>query len=399
MRECLAVHVRNPYDRIRSFFVRSHLNSNCCRMEAQRESPEFELLLCSARTEIDAPVAQRMQHLLEENLDWQALLSLASYHRVLPLLYRSLKTTSLEAQVPSDVAAYLRRALHMTAGFNLSLLKELGRVLALFDAAGISVIAFKGPVLAQSVYGSLGLRPSWDLDLFIPEERYDEVEALLVQAGYRPSQKVQDLSRFGKAAYLQISRQCPFGRAGKYALDVHTGLMPPGYLLPTSFAAYLERSETLEIAGVQMQSFAPEDLLQILCYHGVKNRWEALKHVCDIAELVRAYPELDWGEVRARARAARGERILDLGLCLAHELLGAPVPPGVLEEATAEVRDLARQVEGRLPRQVELGLAEYPERFWFHLKVQETWSTKARYCLYALARKVHGSLFQVQMET
>ena len=53
---------------------------------------EKDLLLCCARTTMDADSAARIRVLLRDDIDWSALLQTALRHGVMPLLYRSLST-------------------------------------------------------------------------------------------------------------------------------------------------------------------------------------------------------------------------------------------------------------------------------------------------------------------
>src|SRR5262249_24072686 len=63
--------------------------------------------------------------------------------------------------------------------------------------------------------------------------------------------------------------------------------------------------------------------------HGGKHRWEYLVWLCDIAELIRCYPALNWTEAIERATRLRGRRILLLGALLARDILGAELPKAV----------------------------------------------------------------------
>ena len=84
----------------------------------------------------------------------------------------------------------------------------------------------------------------------------------------------------------------------------------------------------------------------ILCMHGAKHLWKNLGWICDVAELLRGQPALNWDQVRHEARRLRSERLLQLGLQLAERLLQAPLPSDVLREARRDAigRVLADQV-------------------------------------------------------
>src|SRR5436309_13551345 len=85
----------------------------------------------------------------------------------------------------------------------------------------------------------------------------------------------------------------------------------------------MARARETTIAGVKTWPLAVEDLLLILCMNGAKDQWRSLKCVCDVAELLRAHPDLDIGTALARARSTHTLRILSVGLELARGLFGA----------------------------------------------------------------------------
>ena len=85
-------------------------------------------------------------------------------------------------------------------------------------------------------------------------------------------------------------------------------------------------------------TFSAEDLLEILCVQVIKDCWERrqqlehLSKVCDIAEHLRAHPQLEWSRVFQSAQQKGLQRIVHCALILARELLGAELPPQVLSK-------------------------------------------------------------------
>jgi len=59
--------------------------------------PEAELLLCTARTSMDAPAAARIRPLLSGAFDWDCLVETALRHGTIPLLYWQLSHTCPDA--------------------------------------------------------------------------------------------------------------------------------------------------------------------------------------------------------------------------------------------------------------------------------------------------------------
>ena len=77
-----------------------------------------------------------------------------------------------------------------------------------------------------------------------------------------------------------------------------------------------------------VMGLCPEDLLILLCVHGSKHAWEQLKWTCDVAELVRRRPTLDWSRILFQADEWGCRRIVLLGLGMANSFstLSCPVP-------------------------------------------------------------------------
>jgi hypothetical protein len=118
--------------------------------------------------------------------------------------------------------------------------------------------------------------------------------------------------------------------------------------------------------------FGSEETLVLLCAHGMQHRWEKLKWVVDIDRLVRRTPELDWSKVLDVAERMGGRRALLLGLFLARDARGLPLP--------ASVEALLRMdaVVARLADEVRAGWftpdpsqRNVPREYLFHLRGRE----------------------------
>jgi hypothetical protein len=110
-----------------------------------------------------------------------------------------------------------------------------------------------------------------------------------------------------------------------------------------------------------------------LCVHGSKDLWwKRLGWICDIAELLKSSPDIDWPRVLELATQTGTRRMLLLGLALAHDLLQAPLPESVCTWIRSDitVRALADHVHHRLfdERTVRDRILEKPR---FHARVRE----------------------------
>jgi hypothetical protein len=310
-------------------------------------APEKELLLCCARSAIDSDTVGRMRTVLQESIDWSILLQTALSHGVMPLLYRSLSSTSSDA-VPKGFLEQLRAAFYANAAHNALLTKELLKLLRLLEIHGIPALPFKGPVLAVSVYGNLALRQFGDLDILLREQDAERAREILLSNGYR---RLSQISAAHAAAFHRARKVYELMRHDeKVLVELHWAITSWTFFFPLNPARLWDRLETQSLDDRLVRTLAPEDLLLILCVHGAKHYWSKLGWICDVAELLRLHPGLKWTVILIEARLLGGRRILCLGLFLAHVLLGASLPVEVWKEINADpvVRWLAAKVETRL---------------------------------------------------
>ena len=133
-------------------------------------------------------------------------------------------------------------------------------------------------------------------------------------------------------------------------LDLHWEIAPRGYPFRFDPELLWRSVRPCALDGREAPGLAPESLLLFLCVHGAKHFWSHLMWLSDIARLAGAIP--DWTTALRVAADAGCARPVLLGLLLAHDLLGAPVPASVLEQARADraLPPLARDVTQRLCR-------------------------------------------------
>src|SRR5437016_13720740 len=113
--------------------------------------PEFQLLVNCAREKVDA---QAIRALIDQGLDWQAVLEIAERNCVRPMLYRTLKSVYWDG-VPCVIQVELERFSKAHILKSLLFTAEFVKLLGLFQEENMEVIGFKGPVLGDLVYGDI----------------------------------------------------------------------------------------------------------------------------------------------------------------------------------------------------------------------------------------------------
>jgi hypothetical protein len=335
---------------------------------------------------MDDASAARLQDLLRTELDWAAFLHLAALHGVMPLVYRHLITLG-PAAVPPSTLDGLRDYCCANALHNRWLTEELLTLLQLLGRQGIAAIPYKGPVLAATVYGDPSLRQFADLDLLVRRGDVLHAKDLLLARGYRlPTPMTAAQER----AYVRARCDYHLVRAdGQIIVELHWGLTGPHFPFRLDLEEVWGRLQTAAFAGTTVRTLPPEDLLLMLCVHGAKHAWPQLKWICDVAELIRASPGLQWEGVLAQAHRLRSARLLWVGLQLASDLLGTtlPEPVWLRMQASPRIHAHAAQVRTRLFRDAD-GVLERVRRDVFPAKLLDRPQDRWRYRLHVLRRRL-----------
>ncbi len=303
--------------------------------------------------------AQHLDHRLSVGLDWNHLLELVHRHRTLPLLYWHLKADA-GATMPMAIMETLQQEVYALALNNQRLVATLLRLLGQFEAQGIDILPWKGPVLAVAAYDNLLLRVYTDLDLLVRPEQLETAVDMLCANGYRllyTLAKRKTQRRYFHAYTLHHE-------AGAGDVDLHWRITKHHFFpFPLEMQGLWDRAGWVTLHGTPVQSLSPEDRLLLLCVHGTVHRWSHLGWLSDIAAMVHRYPNLDWIGLLAQSRRLHSERMLLLGLSLSADLLGSVLPEVVQQ------RLQAAPIIGRL--QAQVGSWLFADRITWQLYVAQ----------------------------
>jgi len=320
-------------------------------MSAERSThasitPELELLLLCARTGADPAATRRIGDLLAGDLDWISFVRAALGHDVLPLVSARLRAIGAPA-VPAEILDRLGHYFADHTRGNKRLAEETLGLLGALQTEAIPALALKGPALAVAVYGDLALRAFVDLDFLIRRGDALRAKAIMLQLGYRLLTPVDDTGWPGGGATYSFD----FAHPNKpWSVELHWRLSQIHMLDPLSFEQWRGRQRRVALEGRPVPTLTAEDTLVALCVHGDYHYWAVLKWICDVAELLRATPDLDWRRVETDARKLGCWRMVGLGLRLASDVLQAPIPDLLLARLRRDPRvaELADRVLRRL---------------------------------------------------
>lgn len=346
-------------------------------------NPELEALILCARTQVDAQIAEQIRTSIHP-VDWYRLLQQAAYHGVLPLVYNTLNKTASDL-APKEVLNQFREHYISNTFRVLDLVGELVKIVQYLESQDITVVPFKGPTLAFVAYQSLDARSFSDLDLLVLLPDYFRLKEMLASQDYIFSPYLLGSKQKTESYYLRFGEYSMVHREKQIHLDIHHTLLGGDWLkLSSDLTRFWNRLVPVSIAGTTIMSLRPEDLLLYLCINGTKDCWLVLRLVCDITELIRSHPNLQWNTLIQEAKELRIERILRSGLLISHNLFGTSLPSEVLDYAQVDTQAkwladrVCKRLRGQLP---SLEQSSMFEKVMFRCIAVEYWRAQLKYCL------------------
>lgn len=183
-------------------------------------------------------------------VEWSALLALAERERVLALIWKR-SADIIHRDAPAPVAAGWKRRAVASGLHSVRQLELLTTTVNALAVCGIDAIVLKGAPLAQCLYGDFTVRPSIDLDLYVPLQQREAAGKAFVDLGWRlttgaaPEEEGFERSLAGSTFRLEV-HSSPLDdplldhlsfplesmdvELGDHVLRAHSGRFQPAYL-------------------------------------------------------------------------------------------------------------------------------------------------------------------------
>jgi len=333
--------------------------------------PEFDLLLaCCACDE----KVERVQNALWGELEWERLARLADRHGVLPQVYSALaQAGEASSAALSGLRPMYDRSVHQA----LWLTRELLRIIGYFESHDIRSLPYKGPTLAQVLYGNVTSRQFADLDILVSPDDLPKVRACLAELGYEASLKLPPRE---ERAYIAAGYELVFDFGEhRNLLEIQWRILPRFYAVDFNIERFFDRAIAVDLCERAVRTLCPEDLMLVLCVHAAKHAWTQLSWIREIGELSKSR-QFDWVVILNEAEQLGICRILAVSLALANNLFGAEIPEAVQGYAQRDdgVEVIVRRVLLLLSQEEKLD-PESVSYFRLMMDVRERWQDRARF--------------------
>lgn len=290
------------------------------KKEDTKLKKEEQLLLLCSRTRVDSATKDIIESLVDNHLDWEHLIRMATQHRLIPLLYVNLNTIC-PRMVPNDVLKILKERFHDNARRNLLLTGELVKIMKLLEENSIKAVTYKGPVLANSIYGNIAYRQFGDIDILTDKKGALKAKNLILSLGYKFKESIVVKT----SDYLKLDSEFRFVNEKGITIEINWKFEGMFFSFTNRPDFLLEDLIKVNINNFQIETINPANLFLMLCIHSAKHDWRRLSWICDINELI-LKETIDWDKTFKKAKQLGIERIININIFLAYELFGLELP-------------------------------------------------------------------------
>jgi hypothetical protein len=276
-------------------------------------SPEARFI-CDAAASVDGT-----EITIPPGFDWAVFTDVLRRHRLELSVGRRIADM---AAIPTQARGLLRSCIKKASLQAMERAMATIRAVETLEQAGIEVLAFKGCVLSQQLYGDPFRRASVDVDLLVRPPARAAAAAALQDMGYRIVRSVPDWLDDGAEISFLPRGQGP-------SVDLHVRLAHDEAQCPLRILRPFDSAVDVMIGGRAVRTLAPDIGLAYLALHATKHFCRKFGWLYDIAVAARAWPDA-WPGALAVSKRIGSERRLRLVALLAQQLFAASPPADLI---------------------------------------------------------------------
>jgi len=285
-------------------------------------NPEMAFLIACANPHFAEDHKMMLTGLLSDTLDWDAVIRNAQYHKVIPLLHRTL-TTHFKKDVPAHVLARIAALFKSNSLHSLVVSASLINVIKLLQKHAIEVLPVKGPILAEKLYGSIAMRTYSDVDILVHQRDIEKVLTILMENEYTLHPE-----GIRRSTFLKFLKHYHHGRLidnNGVLIELHWELS--GFYVPAPMT--LESLQTFLIKST-FNNCPILDLTDEINYiffslHSNKHCFTKLDYVCTIAGQIKNAPHLDWEMIFVLGKKFRMHKRILVANALVNNIFGPAI--------------------------------------------------------------------------
>jgi hypothetical protein len=103
-------------------------------------------------------------------------------------------------------------------------------------------------------------------------------------------------------------------------------------VLPVDFHRIWQDAAKISFGGQDVWIMSPEDMLISTCINSCRKRFFRLRSLCNIAEIIDKYPDLNWAELLEKAGTYDCHTIVYTALLVTTMTVGCQLPAGLFDD-------------------------------------------------------------------
>lgn len=259
---------------------------------------------------------------------WDRLIREARRADLLARIAHDLRRLGLMDQVPAQPRAHLLAEERLAQAQARDVMREVAYVGAALEPLNVKVVLLKGAAYVVANTVAARGRLFADVDILVPEERLNEVEAALRARGWITTHQ----DAYDQRYYREWMHELPpmENTHRNTVLDVHHAILPRTARAKPDSRALLEAAVAMDhvAPGIHVPSTLDMIIHSIAHLFHNEDMSHGLRDLSDIDRMLReSLNEPDfWPRLQARAEALDLSECVHLGLQHANSMLGTPVP-------------------------------------------------------------------------
>lgn len=232
---------------------------------------------------------EQMKFSHEEEINWPALINEAKEHKVSGLAYSAVKNEISHLGIDIKLLEEWKREVIFSGVNQSNHVKQVSKLLQLFNEYDIPVIILKGMVL-RSLFPNPDFRTMSDVDILVHEKDLERIEALLLHINYNKVEAPQE-------------KHDVYYKLGGPKVEVHWSLTDHTMFKGGALAeqGIWERTREVDVLGVKTLTMGYEDFIFHLIVHmasHVAYHGFGIRYLVDLVVMIEKQGELiDWDEV------------------------------------------------------------------------------------------------------
>ena len=277
-------------------------------------------------------------------VDWNEAQEAVSRHRVAPLVDQAVKDMP---DVPAGFRKWVKQEARKVAFLSMQLTHECIKIDGAFKVAGLRPMHFKGPVLGQIAFGSITLKHSGDLDIFVQAADIGKAVSILETLGYRVPGQDSLTSAYKIAAVVRNFKDLSLQNPNGTLVELHWRFGNDSFLF-ASLENRLERQSVMIANAGPFETFSSVQMLEYLCVYGAHHHWWRLKWLTDLAAFLEQLPHEERELIIAKVSEGPACDAVAQALQLCVTLLGTQYAPHLSSRAEALYQHSLKRINERL---------------------------------------------------